>query len=569
MIATTNRNEIGIRLPPRSIEAEASILGAVMLDWAVLDEISDKVTPEKFSGPEYGAIYSGLLDLPREGPHPAVSDVVQVVRTKSSAGDDIIVNLLSHCMDYAASWSNIQPNVEKIIDAANRRNLMYALSQADADIALGRTSTDDIVGALTNAIQSLDDIVCKSEFPTLTSRELFEGEFKQNYLIQGLLVEGQPCVLAGPKKCLKSNVSTDLTLSLASGSLFLNEFYVERPVRTAFISGESGEATIKETAIRQAKTKPWKNLADYENAFWCFTLPKLGQPNSVRSLVKYVEKHQIEVLIIDPAYLAMPLGESASNLFLVGSMLGDLTKVTAATGATVILCHHARKGSGDRQFDPPELESIAWAGFQEWARQWLLLGRRAPYEPDSGGFHELWLAAGGSAGHSGLWAVDIAEGTRQDPGGRRWDVSVRKPAEVRRDEADERDQAKDERERRERQKNLQKLLTAYRRFPDGETANKIKELAGLSGTKFGPLNGHLMDAGIVTSCQVIKSNKPYEGFKLTPLGHSDNCLSDSDSPTCPDGEGRTRTSSPPFRGSCPSESPLTDDLPCLAEIDVF
>lgn len=367
-------------------------------------------------------------------------------------------------------------------------------------------------------------------FPTYTSRELVDSDFTHEYLIPGLLVKGQPCILAGPKKCLKSNIASDLTISLASGSEFLNEFSVNGPRRTAFISGESGEATTKETAIRQARTKPIFDLADCENAFWCFTLPKLGQPNSVKSLVDYVLKHQIEVLIIDPAYLAMPLGESASNLFVVGDMLSDLSKVISETGVTPILLHHTGKGKGEGKFSPTELESIAWAGFQEWTRQWILLNRRAAYNPERGGSHQLWMAVGGSAGHSALWGVDIEERTPENPGGRIWDVSVRRASDIRKQDAAKCEQVKGQKGQLQGDSGREKLLEVYRRFPQGETMNQLKKNAGWSGTTFGPINAELLENGLIEVCEITKNNKRMDGFRLKSLGQPGH---DPDSPGCP------------------------------------
>jgi len=57
----------------------------------------------------------------------------------------------------------------------------------------------------------------------------------------------------------------------------------------------------------------------------------------------------------------------------------------------------------------------------EFARQWLLVGRTAEYEPGSG-VHDLILSIGGSAGHSSGWSVRVDEG--RDAENRRWSVRV-------------------------------------------------------------------------------------------------------------------------------------------------
>ena len=106
----------------------------------------------------------------------------------------------------------------------------------------------------------------------------------------------------------------------------------------------------------------------------------------------------LKVLIIDPAYLCLDLGDDAGNLFTVGKKLRELTDIGHATGCTIIIIHHNKKSIND-PFAIPELESIAWSGFQEWARQWLLIGRRELYNAERAGSHRLWLNVGGSAGH--------------------------------------------------------------------------------------------------------------------------------------------------------------------------
>ena len=96
--------------------------------------------------------------------------------------------------------------------------------------------------------------------------------------------------------------------------------------------------------------------------------------------------------------MMLGIGQDAGNLFVVGRYLQAISDLVRDTGVTPILCHHLRKGVTEPH-EPAELEDIAWAGFQEFTRQWLLLNRRSRYEPDQPGHHELWMNVGGSAGH--------------------------------------------------------------------------------------------------------------------------------------------------------------------------
>jgi hypothetical protein len=203
------------------------------------------------------------------------------------------------------------------------------------------------------------------QFTAITSRELATNTYDLEYLVDGVLVRGQPTVIAGPKKTLKTNISIDLAQE---------------------------------------------------------------------------------------------------------------------TGCTPILCHHLKK-SVNEPYEPAELENIAWAGFQEFVRRWILLNRRVRYDPDHGGHHELWMSVGGSAGHSGLWGLNIDEG--QDHGGRRWEVEVISASEAFAQRVDVAHEQSEERKQRQQQsrdeKHREALLKALRLYPEGETPRVIRETAALSG----------------------------------------------------------------------------------------
>jgi RecA-family ATPase len=80
--------------------------------------------------------------------------------------------------------------------------------------------------------------------------ELDGGDYNLEYLVEGALVKGQPCIVAGGRKSLKTSLIIDMGIALCTGGYSLGKLQVKRPVRVGILSGESGMATIQETARR-------------------------------------------------------------------------------------------------------------------------------------------------------------------------------------------------------------------------------------------------------------------------------------------------------------------------------
>lgn len=265
------------------------------------------------------------------------------------------------------------------------------------------------------------------DFAPLTSEQFDDATYNVEWLVSRVLVKGQPAIVGGPKKSLKTNALADLALSLGSGEPFLGHFPVHGRHRTAFVSGETGDFTLQETARRICLSKAIR-LRDAD-VLWQFRLPQLSVEKELDNLKKGLEKWKVEVAIIDPLYLCLLAGQkegaakNAANLFDMGPLLSSVANACADVGTTAILTHHARKNLSD-PWSPLDLEDLAFSGIQEFARQWLLLSRRAAYQPGSGQ-HHLWLSVGGSTGHSGLWGVDVDEGIlEEDFTGRVWNPTV-------------------------------------------------------------------------------------------------------------------------------------------------
>jgi len=93
-------------LPPQAIEAEQSILGAIMLDNDAIDDIAGIISPEHFYKPAHQKIYTAMLDLSDKGePIDLVllNNYMKEHGTLSDAGDTEYIVYLSSAVPTAAN----------------------------------------------------------------------------------------------------------------------------------------------------------------------------------------------------------------------------------------------------------------------------------------------------------------------------------------------------------------------------------------------------------------------------------------------------------------------------------
>lgn len=374
----------------------------------------------------------------------------------------------------------------------------------------------ELIEGMAEAANNVTTIESSDRFYKFVDSKTFaETEYRLDFLIDNLLVEGQPIMFAGPKKSMKTSLIVEAATSVASGHDFLGKFSIRKPSRVCVMSGESGMPTLQETAFRVCKSKGIR-LQD-QNILWSDQTPQFGSQEHLSQLELSIVREGCEVLIIDPLYFCIP-DVDAANLMSVGAQLRPVAKICRDANVTLFLCHHSRKNSGTA-YEPLELADIAGAGMGEFARQWWLINRREAYELGSGD-HRIWFGAGGSAGHSGLWAVDIEEGVFSTATQRSWLTEVKSAEDARR-EAQERKRSTSEEKKAEAYQ--AQVSDAEEKFE--RAFNGTKELsktalftrAGVTrNTKYGDeALGNLLRRGELEHCELIVGNngRKSDGFR--------------------------------------------------------
>lgn len=246
-------------------------------------------------------------------------------------------------------------------------------------------------------------------------------DYTQNFLIDGLVVAGEPLILGGPSKTLKTSILVDIAVSLANGVPALGFFEVEEAQPVILVSGESGGATLQKTAVR---VRAARGVEACKNLHWGLRLPNLSLREHLDALQRDIERTGAKLVAIDPAYLSLLAGDdgdAAKNVFRMGNVLGGFGEVGKKQGVTLVLVHHFNKQV--KQGQTPSLANLSQSGFAEWARQWVLLNHNRPYQR---GEVELAVNVGGSAGHGGRYLWKISQGQQVDGGvgWTDWEVQV-------------------------------------------------------------------------------------------------------------------------------------------------
>jgi len=503
------------RTLPSAIDAEGQVIGALMIDPTRIGDIAKLLRPADFVDPYHRLMFATITAM--HGRREPI-DVVAVSRhLKTSdmfAGPDIsAAGYLAGTGVAVSTVAHVQHHAELVQEAGRKRRL-HDLASTAAEHTLNGQGSSEVLADLLAGVEDLRSEIEPSErFAAISAAELDGGNFSLAWLIDWLLVEGQPCILAGPKKTLKTSLLLALMLALATGNEFLGKFAIRKARRVLFCSGESGMATLQETARRIARAMEWE-LRDVPNFAITADLPRLDSLDDLAEFESFLERQEAEVVGIDPAYLCMG-ADNSGNLFAQGAVLLGISQLCQRLGITLILCHHTKRNTGRDAFDVPELEDIAWAGFQEFARQWLLVGRRERYEPGSG-VHRLWLSVGGSAGHGGLYAVNIEEGTAQTPGGRYWSVTLNSATEAHGEAEQRKADIKQQQQAEQLEADVAAILKALAALPNREgTKTGIRDATGIRSTRFDPALAEAISAGHVTQTTIKKgNNRPYDGYKL-------------------------------------------------------
>ena len=407
--------------------------------------------------------------------------------------------------DLLAEWDAWSQRSDKYAGTADTRRRWESFTRTDGRLV-------DIEWLRSLAIEDGFN-PAQLDLKIVSAAELCRTEIHREYYVEDFLVKGEPMLLGGAAKSLKTSIALDLAVSLATATPFLDFFEVRAPRRVLFLSGESADSTLQ-ALLRDIAAHKDLDPDQFERLYMSFVLPKLTNSGHVRGLIADIEKRRVDVVVVDPLYRSLEVGADASNLYAMGGALNEMGGAIHESGVTPVLLHHFRKQGAT--FDTaPELEDFSQSGTAEFARQFALLKRRERYTLD--GNHALWFSWGGSAGHQGAAVLQIATGTRAT--GLTWSPRLTPQAEwlqqQEQERSDKKRQATEQRDaEREaaRETDAAAVLQLVISQPDMSAA-ELRSASALSSAAFGNARRLLIDTGQLVQIDAAGGRKLHRAAK--------------------------------------------------------
>jgi hypothetical protein len=236
-----NDNVARLRVPPHSIEAEQSVLGALLQDNKAFAEVSDLIAARDFYRHEHQLIFDAIAGMLSQGqPVDIIStfEALQQLGNEEKVGGLVYLNALHQSVPSAG---HIRRYAEIVVERSTLRSLIAATDQAataafnpqgrsveqildDTKMAIGRIAEGRKLGT--------------GRVPFLGLGELREQAHGVPWLIKHVLPAGSIGMLYGASGTFKSFIAVDCALHIAHGLPWLGRRTKQGSV--VYIAAEGG-----------------------------------------------------------------------------------------------------------------------------------------------------------------------------------------------------------------------------------------------------------------------------------------------------------------------------------------
>lgn len=411
----TTYEEDVLRLPPQAIEAEQSILGSMMLDNRVIDEISTELESRDFYRSDHQLIYNEILGLDEKG---QAADVVTVSESLTNLGEIDTVGGLTYLGALAKNTPNTS-NVKSYAKIVRERAILRRLIESANDIIQAAYQPDgkEPGEVLDFAEQLIFDIAknnnqAKAGFRKIDSLltdavDKIEELFKTKQMITGVssgfvdldkkttgLQDGDLVIVAGRPSMGKTSFAMNLVEEAAiSQNLPVAVFSMEMPGAQLATRMLASLSRVNATKLRtgQLDNDDWPKLTSalgllQDKHIYIDDTPALS-PLEVRSRARRLaaeHEHGLGMIMIDYLQL-MRGGDTSENRTLeISNITRSLKGLAKELECPIVVLSQLNRSLEQRPDKRPIMSDLRESGaIEQDADLIMFIYRHEVYEPDT------------------------------------------------------------------------------------------------------------------------------------------------------------------------------------------
>ena len=327
---------------PRCIDAEAAVLGCMLIERAAVVRAIEILEPSDFHMESHRAIFEAMTALSTAGSSVDTLTVVDELRRatvlEQCGGMLYLVNL----MDAPSTAANIEHYCAIVRRFAVRRLIMSRAAE------LFRYASTDELETITqlNGHFNGGELAARAHIrPDDFESDIWtanDAQIAEPVAIWFGVYRGSITLLNGARGAGKSSLLYNIAGHAAANAPLFGFGWADNPLRVLFVDPENtpGLRAMKLSRIfGDSYTQP--NL-QFHNA------SKLDLTNAghMARLAKYISEHNIDLLILDPLINLFVTADENDNAEAARQMK-PLTDLKNTTNVAIILCHHTGKNEAN------------------------------------------------------------------------------------------------------------------------------------------------------------------------------------------------------------------------------
>jgi len=165
------------RMPPQDINAERSVLGAILIDNEAFSKIADILTPNHFYSPQHKLIYESMTELFQNAKPIDVVTLTSHLKRKKKLREAGGSAYLSEVIAMVPTSANVEEYAKLVQETSHRRYMISFAASLDEQSRTEDRSIDAILDEIESKIFSLSQDTVASDF--MDSATLLEMHFEK------------------------------------------------------------------------------------------------------------------------------------------------------------------------------------------------------------------------------------------------------------------------------------------------------------------------------------------------------------------------------------------------------